>query len=75
MAVQEIAKCTARCKTCKHHTNVTGVFKGEGNIACAYILDTFERRGCPAGDKCDKYESGRVSRFKQTYKEMRNVYL
>lgn len=68
MAVQKIAKCTARCKTCKHHTNVTGLIKDEGNLACVYILDTFQRRGCPAGDECTKYESGKVKRFRATYK-------
>lgn len=57
--------CTPRCKTCKHHTNVTGLINGEGNLACAYIIDTHHRRGCPAGDKCDKYEEGKtVRRFK-----------
>lgn len=68
MGVQKIAKCTARCKTCKHHTNVTGLIKGEGNLACVYILDTFQRRGCPAGDDCNKYESGKAKRFRATYK-------
>lgn len=69
MAVQKIAKCTARCKRCTHHTNVTGLIDGEGNLACAYILDTHQRRGCPAGDECDKFVEGKTAkRFKQKYK-------
>ena len=57
--------CTKRCLKCKHHTNVTGMIQGEGNIACAYIIDKHQRRGCPAGDKCDKYDEGKtVRRFK-----------
>lgn len=65
MAVQKVSLCTPRCKSCIHHTNVTGLILGEGNIACAYIIDTHQRRGCPAGDKCDKFVEGKaVRRFK-----------
>jgi len=66
MAVQKISRCTERCKKCKHHTNVTSLIKGDGVIACAYILDRLERRGCPAGDECTKFNEGATTkRFKQ----------
>lgn len=73
---KEISLCTERCKSCQHRTNVTGMIHGEGNIACAYIIDTHQRRGCPAGDKCDKYAQGKtVRRFRGDIKEKKNVYL
>jgi len=66
MAVQEISKCTERCLKCKHHTRVTSLIMNDGTIACAYILDKFKRRGCPAGDKCTKFNEGATTkRFKQ----------
>ena len=40
-----------RCENCK--------YKGEvlfGELCCDYILITSEKRGCPAGDECDKFE-------------------
>jgi len=49
------SRCTPRCKTCKYHTYLS---KGHAFLACGYILDTLKRRGCPAGDECDKYEQG-----------------
>lgn len=49
------SKCTKRCATCKHHTFLSS---GQNFLACGYILDTRKRRGCPAGDECDKYEKG-----------------
>lgn len=70
MGLQEISLCTPRCKACKHHTTVTGIIHGEGNLACAYIIDTNESRGCPAGDECTKFEKGKtVRRFKPRRKK------
>ena len=40
-----------RCEKCK--------YKGEvffGELCCDYILIKSEKRGCPAGDECDKFE-------------------
>ena len=56
------SRCTERCLKCKHHTPITGVLYGEGNVACVYILDTHKRRGCPAGDKCNKFVEGKIER-------------
>lgn len=62
MPRKKIAKCTMRCKKCKYHTYLSS---GSNFLACGYILDKLQRRGCPAGDECDKYEEGRPrERFK-----------
>lgn len=40
-----------KCEKCK--------YKGEvlfGELCCDYILITGKKRGCPAGDECDKFE-------------------
>lgn len=40
-----------KCKDCK--------YKGEvlfGELCCDYILITGKKRGCPAGDECDRYK-------------------
>ena len=49
-----------RCSTCKYRSSISGRTDG-----CLYILATGHRRGCPAGDECDKYEKGEeVKRWK-----------
>lgn len=43
-----------RCEKCK--------YKGEvffGELCCDYILITGKKRGCPAGDKCNKFEENK----------------
>lgn len=64
MEVQKIDK--TKCKTCKYRTHMSGAGdeSGMGNLACGYILDKHERRGCPVGAKCTKYEKGNSVRFK-----------
>ena len=40
-----------KCKKCK--------YKGEilfGELCCDYIWITGKRRGCPAGDECNKFK-------------------
>lgn len=65
MEVQKIATCTKRCRSCKYHLHISGGGQaGAGyNVGCGYILDKLERRGCPAGDECTKYEKGSPKRF------------
>ncbi len=47
---QKHALVSERCKKCVY-------VGGYGTrICCDYILYTKERRGCPAGDKCDKFK-------------------
>ena len=44
-----VSLVSKRCETCK--------YKGEvlfGELCCDYILITGKKRGCPAGDECDK---------------------
>lgn len=44
---------TERCRSCIYYrTNSTG---HSGLPTCDYILIEGHRRGCPAGDECDKY--------------------
>lgn len=43
-----------RCEKCK--------YKGEllfGKLCCDYILITSKKRGCPAGDECNKFEENK----------------
>lgn len=42
---------------------------GEDYDVCLYILDAKRKRGCPADEKCNKFDSATagVSRFKATY--------
>ena len=46
------------------HMSGTGDDSGMGNLACGYILNKHERRGCPVGAECTKYEKGNSVRFK-----------
>lgn len=46
-----VSLVSERCENCR--------YKGEvlfGELCCDYILITSEKRGCPAGDECDKFE-------------------
>ena len=48
-----------RCKNCR--------YKGEvlfGELCCDYILITGEKRGCPAGDECDKFEEKEQMKYR-----------
>lgn len=56
----KIALVSNRCSTCMYKSSTSGKMDG-----CIYILATGHRRGCPAGDECDKYEKGEeVKRWK-----------
>ena len=56
----KIALVSNRCSTCMYKSSTFGKTDG-----CIYILATGHRRGCPAGDECDKYEKGEeVKRWK-----------
>lgn len=46
-----------RCKKCAYSSILSG---GDSfrEIACLYILDELEPRGCPAGDQCTKFKPG-----------------
>ena len=46
--------CTERCWECKYHGEI--MFD---ELCCDYMLITNNKRGCPAGDKCDKFESSK----------------
>lgn len=53
-----------RCLKCKYHCMI-----GEhlDELACYYNGITGRRRNSPAGDRCDKYESGSITyRYKET---------
>ena len=50
---------TQPCRSCKYH----GV--ASGDITCDYILIMKERRGCPCGPGCTRYEEG--EREKDSY--------
>lgn len=43
---------TQPCRSCKYH----GVASGE--LTCDYIIIMEERRGCPCGPGCIRYEKG-----------------
>ena len=43
--------CTERCWECKYHGEI--MFN---ELCCDYILITNNKRGCPAGDKCRRFE-------------------
>ena len=43
---------TERCKDCVYYCNCDGHYMYP---TCDYILMTGRRRGCPAGDECDKF--------------------
>ena len=43
---------TQPCRSCKYHGVVSG------DLSCDYILVMHERRGCPAGPGCTRYERG-----------------
>ena len=43
--------CTEKCWECRYHGEV--LFD---ELCCDYIIKKYEPRGCPAGDKCDKFE-------------------
>ena len=43
--------CTERCWECNYNGRI--MFD---ELCCDYMLITGEKRGCPAGDKCDKFE-------------------
>lgn len=45
-----------KCKDCCHSSYLGGI--GTKILACLYIIDTGEPRGCVAGETCDKYEKG-----------------
>ena len=44
---------TKRCKDCIYFS----MNRHYSNKSCDYIIKTGKRRGCPAGDECDKYTS------------------
>lgn len=46
-------KIDKRCDTCMYRSSSSGRTDG-----CLYILITGHMRGCPPGDKCDKYKKG-----------------
>lgn len=52
----------SRCRSCKHSAMMTGRDHTAPELACLYILDEGEPRGCPAGDDCDKYKAKRRMR-------------
>lgn len=57
-----------KCKDCK--------YKGEvlfGELCCDYILITGKKRGCPAGDDCDKFEERKQNGDMKCSTE--NIYL
>lgn len=48
----QLAHKSPKCRTCDYlwgnrYTN---------DVCCDYLLRTGQRRGCPGGDKCDKYK-------------------
>ena len=43
---------TERCKACLYYCNCDGHYIYP---TCDYMLTTGKRRGCPAGDECDKF--------------------
>lgn len=47
-------KKTSKCKECYYSSEI-GV-KDERELACMYIVDECEPRGCPAGDECTKFK-------------------
>lgn len=47
-----------RCSGCKHHLQM---FANPRIRICGYMLDTGEKRNCPA-EFCDKYETGKRKR-------------
>lgn len=49
----------SKCKHCKHASVISGREKTTVQLACLYVLDTGELRGCPAGDECDKFEAAK----------------
>lgn len=42
--------CTERCKGC--------YFYGQRTETCDYLLVTGERRGCPPGPRCTRFQAG-----------------
>lgn len=50
---------TQPCRSCKYH----GV--ASGDLTCDYIIIMEERRGCPCGPGCTRYEEG--EREKDSY--------
>lgn len=60
-------KVKSRCKGCMHSSLVSGREKTEKELACLYILDESEPRGCPAGDKCTKFEPKKKPRGRILY--------
>lgn len=55
--------CSKRCRKCKY---AYGMGMSEGYIICDYLLTTKERRGCPAGDECTRFEKGKKARVRCT---------
>lgn len=55
--------CTKRCSSCYFGTTYARM--SDGQRICDYILITGHRRGCPAGDDCDKYRKGRRRPMKE----------
>ena len=47
-----MAVVTERCKACLYYCSCDGHYILP---TCDYFLKTGERRGCPAGDDCDKF--------------------
>lgn len=60
-------KVKSRCKGCMHSSLVSGREKTEKELACLYILDESEPRGCPAGDNCTKFEGKNSQRRPKLY--------
>lgn len=46
-----LSVCTKRCWECRYHGEI--MFD---ELCCDYILITNNKRGCPAGDKCRRFE-------------------
>ena len=52
-----MSECDRTCRPCVYHGWVGS------QITCDYILMEGRRRGCPAGEGCDKRETGKVKRM------------
>ena len=49
---------TERCKSCYFSSANRAGYDNLADVTCDYYLIMHKRRGCPAGDKCDKYKPG-----------------
>lgn len=44
---------TERCKKCVHCERFSNI---KDDLVCMYTVHKMERRGCPTGDECTKFE-------------------